>query len=265
LKLIAWRELVLGDGSMFELRGIKKSFGNNHVIKGVNVSVTKGEVVALIGASGSGKTTLLRCANFLERADEGSVCVGGKWVDVKKANKKDILEIRRKTAFVFQNYSLFLNKTALWNVAECLTTPRKIPKEKAKQMAMEALDRVGIADKANDYPNELSGGQQQRVGIARAIAVNPDIILLDEPTSALDPELIGEILLLLKDLALAGATMLIVTHEMQFAREVANQVLFMDDGLIVESGTPKEVFLSPKEERTRSFLRRIISDYDYQI
>jgi L-cystine transport system ATP-binding protein len=250
---------------MFEMRGIKKAFNNNQVLKGVDVTVDKGEVVAIIGASGSGKTTLLRCANFLERADEGDIRVGGKWVDVKKANKRDILEIRRMTAFVFQNYCLFHNKTALWNVAECLTTPRKIPKDEALRIALEALDRVGIADKADEYPSELSGGQQQRVGIARAIAVNPDIIFLDEPTSALDPELIGEILILLKDLALAGATMLIVTHEMQFALEVANQVMFMDEGLIVESGSPKEIFYSPKEERTRSFLQRFTTNFDYQI
>lgn len=250
---------------MFEMRGIKKSFNGNQVLKGVDVTVEKGEVVAIIGASGSGKTTLLRCANFLERADEGNVRVGPKWVDVKKASSKEILEIRRMTAFVFQNYGLFSNKTALWNVAECLATPRKVPKDEAKRLAMEALDRVGIAEKADEYPSELSGGQQQRVGIARAIAVKPDIIFLDEPTSALDPELIGEILFLLKDLALAGATMLIVTHEMRFAQEVANQVIFMDEGLIVESGSPKEIFREPKEERTRAFLRRFTSDFDYQI
>ncbi|MDR2366975.1 MAG: amino acid ABC transporter ATP-binding protein [Deltaproteobacteria bacterium] len=250
---------------MFEMRGIKKSFNGNRVLNGVDVTVDKGEVVAIIGASGSGKTTLLRCANFLERADEGNVRVGDKWVDVKKANKKDILDIRRMTAFVFQNYSLFSNKTALGNVSECLTTPRKVPRDEARRIAMEALTRVGIADKADDYPSELSGGQQQRVGIARAIAVSPDIIFLDEPTSALDPELIGEILLLLKDLALAGATMLIVTHEIRFAMEVANQVLFMDEGLVVESGPPREIFRFPKEERTRAFLRRFTSDFDYQI
>jgi L-cystine transport system ATP-binding protein len=250
---------------MLEMKNIKKSFGDVPVLKGVDVTVKKGEVVVVIGPSGSGKTTLLRCANFLESANEGTIRIGGRFIDVRKASKKDILTTRRQTAFVFQNYCLYKNKTALQNVTEGLIVARKIPKSTAEQIAMEALTKVGVVEKAGSFPGELSGGQQQRVGIARAIAVKPDIILMDEPTSALDPELVGEILAVLKNLAGEGITMLIVTHEMQFAREVAGKVLFMDEGLIVESGTPEEIFVAPKEERTKAFLRRFITDFDYTI
>ncbi len=243
---------------MIEVRNVKKSFGKLEVLKGVSVHVEDGEVVVILGASGSGKTTLLRCINFLETADSGELTIGNSNVNLKKANKKQILDIRRKTAFVFQNYNLFANKTALENVTEGLITARKIPKEKATGQAKEALDWVGLSNKYDYYPSQLSGGQQQRVGIARAFVLNPEVILFDEPTSALDPELVGETLGLIKRVAQKGITMIVVTHEMSFAQDVADKVIFMDDGFIVEEGKPEEIFFHPKEERTKKFLSRII-------
>lgn len=243
---------------MIEVNNVKKSFGKLEVLKGVSVHVEDGEVVVILGSSGSGKTTLLRCINFLETADSGELTIGNTSVNMKKANKKQILDIRRKTAFVFQNYNLFANKTALENVTEGLITARKIPKDKAKEQAKEALDWVGLSDKYDCYPSQLSGGQQQRVGIARAFVLNPEVILFDEPTSALDPELVGETLGLIKRVAQKGITMIVVTHEMSFAQDVADKVIFMDEGVIVEEGKPEEIFFHPKEDRTKKFLSRII-------
>lgn len=243
---------------MLKLTNVHKSFGKVEVLKGISLNVEKGCVTAIIGPSGAGKTTLLRCMNFLEKADSGEMDFDDEKVDLKKAAKKTILSIRRKTAFVFQNYNLFSNKTALENVMEGLVIARKIPKPQAKDMAMKALEKVGLRDRADFYPLSLSGGQQQRVGIARAIAVNPEVILFDEPTSALDPELTGEVLSVIRTLADEGTTMVIVTHEMVFAREIADHVIFMEGGKIVEEGTSSQLFTSPKEERTRKFLASVL-------
>lgn len=250
---------------MLEIRDVHKKFGSNEVLKGVSIKVEKGDVVVIIGPSGSGKTTLLRCINFLEHADEGSLHFDDIQIDLKHAPRKKVQQVRKKTAFVFQNYNLFANKTALENVTEGLIIARKVPKEEANEIAKKALDKVGLSERYHYYPSQLSGGQQQRVGIARAVAVSPDIILFDEPTSALDPELIGEVLNVMKELALEGTTMVVVTHEMRFAQEVASKVLFMDGGRIVEEGTAEQIFSRPKEERTKQFLCRILPDFDYVI
>lgn len=251
---------------MLAIKDVCKSFGNNEVLKGVDLEIEKGDVVVILGPSGSGKTTLLRCINFLERADRGSATFGDDTVDLHTATKKQIHQLRQRIAFVFQNYNLFINKTALENITEGLIIGRKFPKKKAEKVGMEALNKVGLSDKYHAYPNELSGGQQQRVGIARAVALNPDIILFDEPTSALDPELVGEVLSVMKDIAKEGITMLVVTHEMSFAKEVANRVMFMDGGVVVEEGTPHEIFVNPKEERTKKFLRRVLpEEYTFHI
>ena len=241
--------------SVLEITGIHKAFGNLEVLKGVNLKVEKGDVVAILGPSGSGKTTLLRCINFLEKADEGSITFDGKTHNFKTISKKEIAEIRLHTGFVFQNYNLFANKTALQNVTQGLITVRKMPKEEANKIGMEMLEKVGMADRADYYPSQLSGGQQQRVAIARALAPDPEIIYFDEPTSALDPELIGEVLNVMKDLAKEGRTMIVVTHEMSFARDVSNHTIFMENGVICEEGESKEFFRNPKKERTREFLR----------
>ena len=234
---------------------IVKAFNNQEVLKGVSLEVNKGDVVAILGPSGSGKTTLLRCINFLERADSGTLNFDGEQFDLHKINKKDIARIRKKTGFVFQNYNLFLNKTAIQNVTEGLIIGRKMNKDDANKIGKEMLDKVGLSGKYDFYPQQLSGGQQQRVAIARALAPDPEIIYFDEPTSALDPELTGEVLSVMKDLANEGRTMLVVTHEMSFARDVSTKVVFMEDGLIVEQGESKEFFNNPKEERTRAFLK----------
>lgn len=241
--------------SVLEITGIHKAFGNLEVLKGVDLKVEKGDVVAILGPSGSGKTTLLRCINFLEKADEGSITFDGKTHDFKTISKKEIAEIRLHTGFVFQNYNLFANKTALQNVTQGLINVRKMPKEEANKIGMEMLEKVGMADRADYYPSQLSGGQQQRVAIARALAPDPEIIYFDEPTSALDPELIGEVLNVMKDLAKEGRTMIVVTHEMSFARDVSNHTIFMENGVICEEGESKEFFRNPKKERTREFLR----------
>lgn len=242
---------------MLKITDVHKSFDKTEVLKGISLNVEKGSVTAIIGPSGAGKTTLLRCINFLEKADSGLLDFDDIHIDLEKVSKKTMLEIRRKTAFVFQNYNLFANMTAQENVMEGLVTARKVPKSDAKDRAIMALEKVGLKDKADFYPSSLSGGQQQRVGIARAIAVNPEVILFDEPTSALDPELTGEVLSVIKQLAAEGTTMVIVTHEMSFARDTADKVIFMDKGVIVEEGTPSEIFTSPKEPRTRQFLQRL--------
>ncbi len=242
---------------MLKLTNVHKSFDKTEVLKGISLEVEKGSVTTIIGPSGAGKTTLLRCMNFLEKADSGTLDFDDLHIDLEKVSSKTMLEIRRKTAFVFQNYNLFANMTALENVMEGLVIARKVPKAEAKDCALKALEKVGLHDKADFYPSSLSGGQQQRVGIARAIAVNPEVILFDEPTSALDPELTGEVLNVIRQLAAEGTTMVIVTHEMAFARDTADKVIFMDKGLIVEEGASSEIFTSPKEARTRQFLQRL--------
>ncbi len=250
---------------MLEVSHIAKRFDEHEVLKDVSLRVNQGDVVVILGPSGSGKTTFLRCLNHLEKANQGELTLGGRTYNLEKLSKKDILDIRQKTAFVFQHYNLFANKTALENILEGLVVARKIPKDKALVLAKEALAKVGLQDYADYYPSQLSGGQQQRIGIARAIAVKPDVILLDEPTSALDPELVGDVLTVLKQLAKEGVTMVVVTHEMSFAREVATQVVFMDGGVIVEENNPKDFFARPQEARTRQFLSRLLSDETYSV
>lgn len=250
---------------MLKVTNIRKAFKDNEVLKGVDIEVNKGDVVTILGPSGSGKTTLLRCINFLEQADGGQLDFDEQHLDYAKVTGKEIKAIRHKTAFVFQNYNLFNNKTALENVMEGLIYGRGVEKSKAVELAKKALDRVGLAERYNYYPSQLSGGQQQRVGIARAIAVEPEIILMDEPTSALDPELIGEVLGVIKSLADEGKTMVIVTHEMQFAKEISTNVIFMDGGKIVEQGSASKIFTNPEELRTRRFLRRVLPEAEYII
>ena len=225
------------------------------VLKGVGLTIEKGDVISIIGPSGSGKTTLLRCMNFLESADSGEMVFDGQTFDMSRMHRKDVLNIRKKTAFVFQNYNLFFNKTALENVTEGLVIGRGMAKDKATEIGRRLLNRVGLAERETYYPSELSGGQQQRVAIARALAVEPEIIYFDEPTSALDPELTQGILSLMRELAEEGMTMLVVTHEMGFAKNVSNKVCFMDKGQMVEMGPAKEFFNSPKDPRSKAFLR----------
>ena len=239
--------------AVLEVRNVKKVFGDNVLLRGIDLDVQKGDVIVILGPSGSGKTTFLRCLNLLEKPDEGSMAL-------KNVKNKEKLEIRRNTSFVFQNYNLFVNKTVLSNVTLGLTVGRHMKKEEAEKTGKDLLDKVGLAGKYDYYPAQLSGGMQQRVGIARAMAANPEVILFDEPTSALDPELVGEVLNVMKQFAKQGVTMIVVTHEMQFAREVASQVIFMADGVVVEKGTPEEIFDHPKEEATRKFLKRILKE-----
>lgn len=236
---------------------VHKSFGDLEVLKGVDLKVRKGEVVAILGPSGSGKTTFLRCINFLERGDAGSISVNGFEVSCKEGRKKEILELRRKTAMVFQNYNLFKNKTVIQNVMEGLIVVQKVDKEEAYERSKEMLEKVGLGDRLNYYPIQMSGGQQQRAGIARALVLQPDVILFDEPTSALDPELVGEVLETMKEIARTGITMIVVTHEISFAHDVASKVVFMDGGVVVEQGTPEEVIDHPQNERTIQFLKKI--------
>jgi L-cystine transport system ATP-binding protein len=242
---------------MISLKGIKKTFNKQPVLKGINLKINRGEVVTILGPSGSGKTTLLRCLNFLETPDTGIVQVGNIQVHSDKATKKEILSIRKQSAMVFQHYNLFAHKTVVENVMEGLITAKKMKKKEARNQSEQVLAKVGLSEKLHHYPSQLSGGQQQRVGIARALALNPEVILFDEPTSALDPELVGDVLSVIKAIAQEGITMVVVTHEMTFAREVSDRVLFMDEGVIVEEGTPWEIFHAPREERTRRFLQRI--------
>ena len=229
-----------------EIRELRKSFGANTVLKGIDLTVEKGDVIAILGPSGSGKTTLLRCINFLEKSDSGTMVFDGESYDLGHMRKADIAAIRKKTAFVFQNYNLFANLTALGNVTLGLTSARKMEKEKARRIGMEMLDKVGLSDRADYYPIQLSGGQQQRVA----------------PTSALDPELIGEVLSVMRQLAEDGMTMLVVTHELSFAENVSSRVIFMENGSIVEQGPSKEFFADPKEQRTREFLKNIRTQHD---
>ncbi len=250
---------------MLEVKNIHKKFGTNEVLKGVDFTVEKGSVIAVLGNSGSGKTTLLRCISFLESADEGEIIFDDFHKDITQVSKREIHKLRMKMGFVFQGYHLFRNKTAIQNVMEGLTTARGISREEAKKQAEAVLEKVGMLDRANYYPDQLSGGQQQRVAIARAIAYNPEVILFDEPTSALDPQLTGEVLDVMKKLAEEGTTMVVVTHEMEFARKVANWVVFMENGVIVEEGPAQEFFNHPKKERTLQFLHLESNDYDFSI
>lgn len=240
---------------MIEVSNLHKQFGSHEILKGIDLSVNPGEVVAIIGPSGSGKTTFLRCLNFLEQANQGHLTINDQTIDFAKVTKKEKREMRQKTAMVFQQYNLFANKTALENITEGLVIPRHVPQDEAKQTARALLKKVGLAGKENYYPTQLSGGQQQRVGIARALAIDPDVILFDEPTSALDPELVGEVLSIIKDVAEGGATMIIVTHEIRFAHEVADKVVFIDGGVVVEEGPPEQVLDHPQHERTKAFLK----------
>ena len=250
---------------MLEVKKLHKAFGTNEVLKDIDFKVDKGEVVAVLGPSGSGKTTLLRCISFLERVDQGEIIFDELQHDMVHINKKKIREFRMHMGFVFQSFNLFRNMTAMGNVMEGLTTARKMSKKEAEKIAYDMLVKVGLEERARYYPDQLSGGQQQRVAIARAIATNPRVILFDEPTSALDPELTGEVLEVMKKLADEGTTMVVVTHEMAFAREVADRVVFMEDGVVVEEAPAKEFFRQPKEERTAHFLRRVINDFDFSI
>ena len=260
------KNILLKKGDeMIKIEHVKKSFGHLEVLHDVSLTVDDGSVVVILGPSGSGKTTLLRSINFLERADKGTLQLGDTVVDLHSAKKKDVLNIRRKTAMVFQNYNLFANKTAIENIVEALVTGHGVSKPEAIQRAKLELKKVGLSDKEDYYPSQLSGGQQQRVGIARAVALDAEVILFDEPTSALDPELVGETLSLIKQVAREGHTMIVVTHEMSFAEDVADKVVFMDGGYVVEEGTPKEIFFTPKEERTKQFLKRILPPNDYNI
>ncbi|MFE4352430.1 amino acid ABC transporter ATP-binding protein [Peribacillus butanolivorans] len=240
---------------MIRIRNLNKSYGNLHVLKDIDMKVLDSDVVCLIGPSGSGKSTLLRCLNYLEKKDSGQILIEGTEVE---PGTHDINKIREKVGMVFQHFYLFPHMTVLENVIEAPTHVKKIPKAQAIEEAKALLAKVGLSDKADVYPSKLSGGQKQRVAIARALAMKPDILLFDEPTSALDPELVGEVLATMKELALEGMTMVVVTHEMSFAREVGDWIVFMHNGRVVESGPPKEFFSNPKEERTKEFLQTTI-------
>ena len=240
---------------MLEIRNLRKAFGPLQVLKGIDLDVNKGDVVAILGSSGSGKTTMLRCLNFLERADAGTMDFDGRRIELHRATHAEINALRRRTGFVFQNYNLFANKTALQNVTEGLIIDRKMPRRTAEELAHAQLVKVGMEDRADYYPSQLSGGQQQRVAIARAMAADPEILYFDEPTSALDPELTGEVLAVMRQLAREGRTMLVVTHEMDFARHVANRVVFMEQGVIVEQNTAEAFFNDPQQPRTQEFLQ----------
>lgn len=242
---------------MLEIKNLHKSFDDLHVLKGIDFSIKEGEVVVVIGPSGSGKSTLLRCINCLEKADKGYLEFEKKSFDFSQMMKEDIKWLRQATSMVFQSYNLFKNKTALENVLLPMTKVQKISKSEGILRAEALLKRVGLADKRNQYPSQLSGGQQQRVGIARSIAARPKLILFDEPTSALDPELVGEVLQVIKELAGEKMTMIIVTHEMAFAKEIGDRLIFMDDGQIVEEGKPSHVFDTPSHKRTKAFLSRV--------
>ncbi|MBS4213688.1 MULTISPECIES: amino acid ABC transporter ATP-binding protein [Neobacillus] len=240
---------------MIEVKNLKKTFGQNEVLKGINVSVKPQEVVVVIGPSGSGKSTFLRCLNLLETITDGHVWIEGTDITDKKT---DINAIRTEVGMVFQQFNLFPHKTVIENIMLAPLKVRKVPTEKAREKGLELLRKVGLAEKADAYPDSLSGGQKQRVAIARALAMEPKIMLFDEPTSALDPEMVGEVLEVMKQLAKEGMTMVVVTHEMGFAREVGDRVIFMDGGFVVEEGVPRDIFENPQEERTKAFLSKVL-------
>jgi ABC-type polar amino acid transport system ATPase subunit len=248
-------KLGMSKSIMINVEKLNKSFGNLHVLKDIDMMVKQSEVVCLIGASGSGKSTLLRCLNFLEIKDSGLVMIGGEKIEKET---HDLNEVRARVGMVFQHFNLFPHKTVLENVMEAPVYVKKRPKEEAKEEAKSLLKKVGLSDKENVYPSKLSGGQKQRVAIARALAMKPEIMLFDEPTSALDPELVGEVLTTMKELAEEGMTMVVVTHEMGFAKEVADWAVYMHEGRIVEVGHPKQLFTNPTEERTKNFLDSVL-------
>lgn len=243
---------------MIRIKQLVKKYNDQPVLNGIDLDIEEGEIIVVIGPSGTGKSTLLRCINFLERPDAGSIEIDGDALDCASANKNEVLKLRRNTSFVFQNYALFANKTAVENIAEGLITVWKRPKADAYAEAQSILKEIGLADKADSYPAALSGGQQQRIGIGRAMASHSKVMLFDEPTSALDPEWVGEVLQLMKRLAERKQTMLVVTHEMGFAKDVADRVIFMDGGNIVEQGPPEKIFTSPEDPRTQAFLRKVL-------
>jgi polar amino acid transport system ATP-binding protein len=244
---------------MIEIQNLSKSFGQNKVLDGINLTIHKGEVLGIIGSSGTGKSTLLRCINLLEKPEEGTITVGDVSLDVRKASSKNVLHLRQNTAMVFQNFGLFRRKTALENVMEGLVVVKKMSKEQARSIALEELEKVGLADRMDYYPGQLSGGQQQRVAIARALAMKPELLLFDEPTSALDPELVGEVLDTIKKTADEGNTMMIVSHEMNFIRKVSNRVIMLEGGKIIEDGSPEQVFEHPASDRAKEFFQRMLT------
>ncbi|MGZ3678091.1 MAG: amino acid ABC transporter ATP-binding protein [Ktedonobacterales bacterium] len=242
---------------MIEVRGLDKYFGARHVLKGIDFSVKRGECVAIIGPSGSGKSTLIRCINYLETPTSGTVVIDGQEI-TSQLSHAELSAVRRELGMVFYNFNLFPHMSVLDNIVLAPMHVRRLPRQQAEEQARTLLAKVGLADKADAYPSQLSGGQKQRVAIARALAMNPKALLFDEPTSALDPELVGEVLRVMRELAEEGRTMVVVTHEMGFARSVADRVVFIDQGCIVEEGDPEQVFAHPKHERTRTFLDRVL-------
>lgn len=242
---------------MISIRGIHKSFEDLEVLNGINLDIQEGEVISIIGPSGTGKSTFLRCINYLEKPDKGTIRFEDQEFNLSNLSKEKIFHLRKYSSMVFQNYNLFKNMTSLENIMEHLISVKKINKKEAEKVALDLLTQVGLADKKDEYPSRLSGGQQQRIGIARAMAVGPKIMLFDEPTSALDPELVSDVLSVIRNLAKSKQTMIIVTHEMKFARNVSDRVVFMDDGKILEEGSPSEIFQSPKHERLKEFLSRL--------
>ncbi len=247
--------MTTNDQVLIKVENLQKAFGENRVLQGINTEIKKGEVVVVIGPSGSGKSTFLRCLNLLEQPTGGSIYFEGVNITDKSVN---INTHRMKMGMVFQHFNLFPHMTVLQNMTAAPIKLLKKPKEQAQQEALELLKKVGLEDRANDYPNQLSGGQKQRIAIVRALAMNPDVMLFDEPTSALDPEMVGEVLDVMKELAQSGMTMVVVTHEMGFAREVASRVVFIDEGVIKEEGSPEQFFSSPKNERLKTFLSKVL-------
>ena len=242
--------------TLIEVRGLHKKFGKLHVLKGIDMNVHKGDVLVIIGPSGSGKSTLLRCLNLLEKPNEGTISFEG--TDITKASKRMLCAARARIGMVFQQFNLFPHLQVKNNITISMRKVRKIEKTEAEKKAMELLKRIGLEEKWNEYPSKLSGGQKQRVAIVRALTMEPDVMLFDEPTSALDPEMVGEVLDVMKQLAASGMTMIVVTHEMRFAREVGDYILFMDDGILMETGTPEEIFEQPQNPRTQEFLSKVL-------